>query len=489
MPTFPYNSQNKINANPVAPIRNEAGQAFQDEQKVIGTLQEITQKWSDANDVMQYTEAKAKHGLAVADIESRAAADPNFRNSDKYFKELNDAKENSVAGISNQQVASKASLELGYDTDIAALKIKGNFQKKQLDYNKVMVKTELDTAMKNKLSFEAGSAAYMQADSNIQTLLQRQVQSGVLSYDEADKMLKDSQETAVKYEVYNDNSTQEKDSTLLKELKKSNGKYSFLDPDTRLKMIEESQRRIFQNNQTFKREIELSKDNRFNDVFSKMNEGTFTLADLDREMAISEDQGGIPKKQLLEIRKGLEKEINSDLKAIVENDSKAADYQDFVDNFISDETDRQKGREAIVNAFKDGILSPKEATFLNKLKRETEGVQSIRSREEFMGNALIPFKNAINAVNDFFTGKKNFTESDKAMAIKKILNYSADGENPQEISQKVIKESIVKNNPNILNLNPEGQLVADENGNIKMMNNNGDHWNIEEAFKKAKESK
>ncbi len=348
MPVLPgYASKQNINPNTAAPLREadplrkDAAASFEQDQGVLKTLGEVANKWSDANDVMQYTEAKAKHGVAVAEIEARASADPDFKNSEKYHQELAAVQKTAVEGISNQQVAAKAGAEFSYDSQIAAIKIGANFKTKQIAYNQVMVKTSLDTLMQSKLA-AATPAEAAQYDAKITNLLTENLQTGTLSYAEADKLLKDSQETTVKYEVYADTATQEKESSLLKELKNPKGKYSFLDPDTRLKMIEEDQRRIFQNNQTYKREAEVSRDQNFTDVFTKANEGTLTLNDLDAQMAIPEEDGGIPKKQLLEIRKSIQTRVKNDLETVVNSNDKAADYVKFVDNFISDETDRQK---------------------------------------------------------------------------------------------------------------------------------------------------
>lgn len=465
MPTLPiYNAQRNINAGTAEPLRNEATQPFADQQKILGTMQDITKQWSDANDVMQYTEAKAKNGVAIADIESRAATDPDFKNSETYYKQLEEAKKISASGISNQQVASKVATEFDYDSHIAAIKINAGFQKKQIEYNQVMVKTNLDTLMQKKLASATPDEA-KQYDLQVISLIDANLKTGVLSPADADKLLKDSQETSVKYEVYADNATQEKDSTLLKELKDPKGKYSFLDPDTRLKMIEEDQRRIFQNNQTVKRETEVAKDDRFNNIFTKANEGTLTLNDLDNEMAVPEDKGGIPKKQLLDIRKSLQTRIKSDLETVVDNNTKAGDYLKFVDNFISDETDRQKGREAIVNAFKDNILSPKEAEFLNKLKRESEDIQWSRTKDGMATNNLIPFKNAISAIHDWFSGTEKHDEKDAAYAVKKLLNGAADGQNPEAIAQQIFSDVRSQMKPEIKSFPVTGKVMVDKNGN------------------------
>lgn len=470
MPTFPvYNSSKNIQPMLAEPVRDEAAQPFQDQQKVLGAVQDVTQKWSDAHDVMQFTEAKAKHEIAVADIEARANADPDFKNSKKYIDELNTAKQNSLMGIDNKGVANKAAMEFDLSNQISGIKINSDFNQKQIKFNKVMASTSLDALLKKKLAAPTPAAAN-QFQKEIDELLQANIKSGTLSYAEADKMLKDSQKTTVQYEIYNDPSTQEKDSALLKELRDPKGKYSYLDSDTRLSLIEESQRRIFQNNQTFKRDAEISRDGRFTNIFTKANEGTLTLSDLDAEMNVPEKNGGIPQKQLLDIRKSIQSRIKNDLETITENNDKAAEYTQFIDNFVSDETDRQKGREAIVNAYKDGILSPKEAAFLNSLKRETE---DIKWNREMMTNNLIPFKNAITAVGEVIRGRKTATEKDAALAIKKLLAGGIEGKNPADLANQVLFEDAVSRNPNILTIPEGGQLHIDADGTLKILFKDG----------------
>lgn len=479
MPTLPgYESKNNIRTDVSQPLRNEATRAFANNDKIIGTMTNITQKWSDANDVMQYTEARAKNGLAIAEIKARASADQNFKNSEQYAKELAKVRAESLKGIDNQQVASKLGMEIDHDIQVAQINIGIDFQQKQLKYNQFMVKTSLDSLMQDKLSATTPAEA-QQYDLKMQELLTANVNSGTISYEEANKLIKDAQETSVKYEVYNDNATQEKDSALLKELKDPKGKYSFLDPDTRLKMIEESQRRIFQNNQTYKREAENSRDQRFNDVFEKANEGTLSLNDLDVEMRIPEEQGGIPKKQLLDIRRSLQSRIKTDLENITDNNDKAAKYVEFVDNFIADETDRQKGREAIVNAFKDNILSPKEAAFLNRLKRETEDIQWSKQKEGIMSNNLIPFKNAIFGVMDWFRGSGRHNEKEAALAIKKMMNGIVDGKDPGEVMQEIIKDDNMSRKPQIKTFPTDGQRMVDPVSGVTAIVFPDGHYEIE----------
>ena len=470
MPTLPqYNANRNINANQAAPFRQEATQSAENQNTLLGTMKGIAQQWSDANDVMQGTEAKAKYETSSAEIQARAYADPDFKNTDKYLKELEKAKTESLKGISNQQVAGKLALDFNYGNKLTGIKIGADANVKQMAANKINVAQSLDLLQQKRLNAMT-EVEQKQIDGEISGLINAQLKAGVLDYAEADKMLKGAQKTSVQYEIYADTATQEKDSQVLKELKKHNGKYAFLPPDERLDLIEESQRRIFQNNQTFKRADESGKDERFNNIFQKANEGTLTLSDLDAEQAAAEAGvvGALDQKQILDIRKGVQSRIKSDLELIVESNSKAENYLEFVDTFINDETDRQKGRELIVKSFKDGILSTKEAGLLNSLKRETENIQWARQKEDISENNLIPFKTSIFAIKEAMMMRKSSTEQDSALAIKKLLS----GYDPKNVSstvREILDEDAVKRNPNIMTIPEEGQLFIDSDGSVKMI--------------------
>lgn len=469
-PVLPqYNSKGNIQPIQAAPFREEAAQNASNQNQVIGTLTNIAQKWSDANDVMQATEAKTKYETATADIQARAAADPDFKNTPKYFKELEKVRDESLTGVANQAVAGQLRMDFERGNAMAAIKIGTDAQAKQMMANKVNVAQSLDLLQQKQLS-AATDVERKQIEGEIKGLINAQVASGVLNYQEADKMLRDAQKTSVQYAIYVDTATQEKDSQVLKELKNNNGKYSFLPPDDRLDLIEESQRRIFQNNQTFKRADESGKDERFNNIFQKANDGTLTLSDLDAEQAAAEAGvvGALDQKQILDIRKGVQSRIKSDLELIVESNSKAEKYLEVVDTFIEDETDRQKGRELIVKSFRDGLLSPKESALLNSLKRETENVQWAKQKEAVSQNNLIPFKNAIFAIKEAMMMRKSSTEQDSAIAIKKLLSNYDQNKVPATVRQ-ILDEDAVQRNPNIMTIPEEGQLFIDSDGSVKMI--------------------
>ena len=138
MPSLPiYNANRNIQANTVAPLQTGAEQPFIDQQKVIKTVADIGQKWSDAQDVMDYTKFKAETGAKIALKESEAANDPDENNSQKHIEELNKIKETALVGFHNKGLANKVAYELNHDISISSIKIDAEFKKKQMLTNEM----------------------------------------------------------------------------------------------------------------------------------------------------------------------------------------------------------------------------------------------------------------------------------------------------------------------------------------------------------------
>lgn len=466
MPELPlYNQKQNINVNTPEPLRNEASQPFQDQKKVIGTLDNIASQWSHANDVMQSTEAKAKHSLAVNDIESRAAQDPDFKNSKAYHKELITAKEMAVKGIDNQQIASQLGLEFNYNTEIAKIKIDTNFRQKQIEYNKVMVQTNIDGLVSKKLSAQTESEK-QHYDAEIINLIESNVQSGALDYKEADKIVKEAQNTAVKYDIYADSATQEDESQVLKDLKDHKGKYSFLPPDERLKLIEESQRRIFQNNQTMKKDVKDTQSEKYDSLIKDLSAGSVDLARIDQELKTPPEKGGIPVKQLIDIREGLIKGIEKGLKEQADNEVGSEEYNEVFQKVISDKVTLEKAQDILFKAYRDGNVDATELKVLRTIKAYGQDMNKKKDHDIF--------NSAVNGMVEFFTGKKTPTATDMALGLKSFVTRVDAGENPQDVANDIKRVTTLKLNPKISNFSPDGQLVIDENGILKIMNNLGE---------------
>jgi hypothetical protein len=453
MPQIPiFNSNRNIQANPVAPQQTGTEQPFIDQQKVIKTVGDITQKWSDAQDVMQYTDAKAKQGIATAEIQARASADQDFNNAPKYQAELEKVKTETLKGISSGAVKQKASVEFDYDNQIAGIKIGAEFQGKQLKYNKVQVKNNLDILQQKKLQATTPSEK-SHIDAEIQTLLNAQVASGVLSYDEADKELKDAQTTSVKYQIYADTSTKESDSSVLKELQSPNSDMSKeLDPKTRLSLIEDAQRRIFQNNQTYKREANIESEARTNKLIKDLSDRAVDLKRIDDEFDVPEEVGGVNRETLRNFKKVvIEGNTDTLTRIIDEGDRAATSYYEAFDTILNQE-DRSRAKELIVKAMADKNLSFEEGALLDGVLKET-------GKSNPLGIA----------VRNVWRGMLGYKRSDKeaGLSLHELIQRARDGIDPIVASKQILTERAVIINPDLGKVTETPSLFMAGNGAIK----------------------
>lgn len=202
MPVIPqYSARNNITANKAGPNRNEVDQSINDQNKVLGTMQNIAQKMSDAHDVMQYTEAKTRHDAALMDIQLRADADQNYRNSSNYLKELQKAKDESLKGIDNQAVANKARQDFEQDTMIAGIKIKDNFFRKEMKDNRLNLQTDVAHLYQQKTQVRT-EAQRLMSEVQINELLQAQVDTGLINQQEAANLKYNSEKQAFENLIY-----------------------------------------------------------------------------------------------------------------------------------------------------------------------------------------------------------------------------------------------------------------------------------------------
>lgn len=201
MPQLPqFNSGRNIEARPIAPMRDEAAFPFQLTQQIAGVMGEINQKLMQARDVMEYTEAKAKYEVATADIQARAAQDPDFKNSGVYLKELQEAKKNSLIGVKNKEMANRAALEFDYGGQIAAIKINAGFHQKQMEYNKNSLSTGVNTLMQKSM---AASTPAERANTQmaIDELIQLNVTNGTITDFEAQALVYEAKKNVAMFDA------------------------------------------------------------------------------------------------------------------------------------------------------------------------------------------------------------------------------------------------------------------------------------------------
>lgn len=456
MPSIPnYTATKNIKANQAAPFRNEAEQPFKDQQKIIGTLTDSAQQWSNANDVMQYTEAKAKYETQTADIRSRAAADENFKNSEKYYKELEDAKKNSLAGIKNQQVGNKLGQEFEYDNKLTAIKMGADFNRKQLEYNKVQVATNLDALQQKKLT-AVTSAESKQYEYQINELLNAQVNSGVLSAVDAGEMRYNSAKRSIEGIIYANPQAglmAIKNDTVLNAKDKMKLTSEAQQMERKNKDLQEWQLQQVQTQNTIALSEALQnntltplmvREMQQNGMIDSETASVFTAVALKREYEIPTGTSLIEPDyflSLLEDSGGDKVQINKILKdaATAYNEHKIGinQYQYFIQN-SKEIFDRQS----------KGIFTK------NPIQQKIQG--------------------AIHSMRDFFFGVGNDKEeNDKNLGegITKFFDRFKQNEDPDEIKNTIQREFIIEKNPGVLNLSEEGQTVMDDYGNIRVMNN------------------
>jgi hypothetical protein len=202
MPQLPtYEANRNIQANPGRAFQEGAGAEARMVQQVAQVASGAVKRWSDANDVMQATESQNKFSLLLKDIEGRASADPDYRNSQIYLDEINKAKSVSVQGISNKEVAGKIRLNLDYNAEVTKINIDNGFKQKQLENNKVVLTQSISQITEKKLSPNITKAQSMQYDLEIAELLAAQVSSGVITEQEASKALFDARKSALEYDA------------------------------------------------------------------------------------------------------------------------------------------------------------------------------------------------------------------------------------------------------------------------------------------------
>lgn len=248
MPALPnYNSTNNINANTAGPLRNEAAQPFKDDQKVITALQDSAQKWSDANDVMEYTKFKTETGIAIANQEAAAKADPDQNNVQAHITALDDIKKRSSKTINNQQVSERAYLELEHNLAIAKIKVDESFKYKKMLSNAMNLEKLVRTQSEKKAT-AATYALGQSTDLETMQIIQQNVATGTITEAHGRKLLDDYRLGSVDLDIMNDAATEKSQSYVYSQLKAGkDGIYSDLSDAERAERLEKTELHIRRN--------------------------------------------------------------------------------------------------------------------------------------------------------------------------------------------------------------------------------------------------
>jgi hypothetical protein len=464
MATFPrYNS--KANLSTDAPSVNAAsdtsGQMIEQAAKTVQSVQDTAIKWSNAVDTIQKTTASANFKMGMLDIKNRAENDPSYNNSEQYFKEIEKLKTDNLKGFSSRAAEAEARMDFDYEGKVGQIQIENLYKKKMIDVGQTSMLNLIDSEISNPTP---------SSKQNIQKLLSQQVAAGVIDHKAAYELYNKSIKTMGEFDVANDPSTEEGQSSVLAELRKGeNGKYADTPADVRLDLIKASQQRIFNNNQTFKRDTQDSANMRSNDLIEKFAAGEATIKDIENEMAIPEESGGIKRAQLLSYQKALLSGVKGDLDRMLQEKtpdhkdptqrSKAVrSYLDLVDDFIDNKSDQWKAKEMLATAYEDGIINSKEQKFLNSLKQNMKDLEFNRNTS--------PVAKAIKGLKEFLHVQANASDEDIARNIKTLVGDISFGTTPDEALRKILQKEVRERIPDISSYPKTGKLKRDGNGNI-----------------------
>ena len=211
MPTFPvYNSESNINTNIQPPERHQAGEVFKDIQNVNKTIIDLTQQWSDRNDVMQETKAKTQAEIAFAQQEQAAMNDPDPNNVATHVKALSDITKNVTKGIDNQEVAGQVGLDIQQSAFLSGIKIQDIFKKKQIFANDQNL-DQLSTTAAHNVANAVSPAAGQQDEDNFMATINSNVSRGLITPERANSLVKNYKVGVVKNKISNSSSLNEDD--------------------------------------------------------------------------------------------------------------------------------------------------------------------------------------------------------------------------------------------------------------------------------------
>ncbi len=405
--------------------------------KAAGQAANIAVKWGNALNTIQATTAKANYESGLLDIYNRAADDPDYNNSEKYLKEIEKLKTDSLKGFSNKATQSRVALDFDFGNQAATLKIGNIFKKKTIEVGQVSTYKLLDVEKQNyPLSPETSEA-------NINSIIDAQVKAGVFGPKEAYKLRKDTLDDA-KWEHFLSNFMLNPDQAE-KDLKA--GKFG-------LSTVAKS--RAITHLSELRRQVSDDQNNNAHDLTIKLLDGSLLIDEIDALENALDVRDRISLSDGESLRKALVNKIKTDSQVLLKNEKKAQQYFQLLDQFIDDGIDRTKFRQKLLQVYQDGIVTSEESKFLSELKQNLEDIKWNRRNDLAVG--------AIKGLKSFLDIKPNLTDGEIALKLQQLLGEMATGADPDETSDKIKKETLKEKNDWINNVPENGMILEDRNG-------------------------
>jgi len=477
MPRIPTNEQNQ-NVQPqlTAPLRNEAAANYAPLNQVTDVLTQVTQTWQTAEDNMQKTNAIANQATSDARIDAASASDTGVTEgedgeliftdtTEQYIAQKEASKANALAGIKNGAVREQVAAQMDMEIAVSRIRMSTDFKNKQVEFNKSRLGVSLAAAAK-RINTAETPALKAEAIEFRDNLLRESVLAGTITLKEKEDMQSDAEMESVKFDIYAETARFEDASDTLAQIEDREGKYKFLDETQRLEATRLIKDRIFQNNQTYERAVNEKQDETVKDVYQKMLDGEMSLAYLDAVANLTEEEGGLPPKQMKNLYSGYMRDVGDSLKRLRQTDTAAQEYIEVVENIMSEGADKNKAREIIATAYADGVvLSHEDMVVLNALKTNVKDIKANKHRQKTIGN--------INVLKRYFGNMVKAKEADLAIALKELLASVNSEEDIDTVAEKIMMADTRDRNPYVAWAGVTGTVLMDDKGLLKKVFGDG----------------
>lgn len=283
MPDIPrYEAKSNIQGGPIAPQEDLAMQDAANQNNVLGTITKIAQSWSDAHDVMQETEVQDVYGRKEIEAQKLATEEGDYKNPEKYYELIKQARTDALEGVDNQQLAQRLEFDLAQKSQLANIKIDSILKKKRIEVGQRSLYSKVSTDRDVYANEVNPNKRTTIKEETIKDIM-KNAATGVISPEKEASLLKNIEDTwdrdRITLDISRDMSIRLEDSYVYNELKKGDeGDYGDADNTVRMSLIDDIQRKVKLNQEVFRDYRSKEQDNNEKNVLLDLieNKGTGT---------------------------------------------------------------------------------------------------------------------------------------------------------------------------------------------------------------------
>lgn len=440
MPTLPtYNSQRNIQAQTPLPLRNEVQAKYQAGQMIAKTVETVGDKWVEAQNTIDYTQAKSVMANGLNEIQSQSEADSDYANSEKRKQDIDKLKQTALKGIRSPGLRNRIYGEIDNDAYIGKVKVDNIYKKKEILINEIKLDNTIAALIQQK------SNAGTEVESNkinqdITNLIQANVATGVITPAKGARLLDDVRLGEIDLDIMKDESVNSKESFVVNELKKGDkGIYKNLTEKERADRLEKAELHIGRNKRLFEFAQEQDQNQNEAGMLIKQIDGTLTIKEV-KDNLLS-----------LGIRKSFGEKILKNLYADATAKTDYAVYNQVKEMQLSNASPAQINQFILDNS--DNLSSADKKYLINQTYANADKKQNTIIR--YNSNAL---KNWALKVSDGNTGLANDLTYE---FYKRVTESNATDAQIDNIAQELQKEKIKELYPSTALTNDVPNFVAD----------------------------